>query len=310
MKKFISIITPSLNEEENIEKLATEISLKMKDLNYDYEHIIIDNASTDRTQEIIRKICSENKNVKAIFNIKNFGHLKSPFYGLLQCKGDAVIYISSDFQDPIELIPNLIEKWLEGHRVVLLQKNTSDEKFFINILRKLFYRFVNLISEINLTLNTTGSGIFDKKIINILKSIDEPYPYFRGLISEITDKIEVIAFNQPKRKYGKSKNNFYTLYDLAMLGIIKHSKIPLRFTTIFGFVSSIISLLVGLFFFLYKILYWDSFQLGTAPIIIGIFFGIAIQVFLLGIIGEYVGFILTHSRKMPLVIEKERINFN
>jgi glycosyltransferase involved in cell wall biosynthesis len=309
MQKLISIVTPTFNEELNIERLCLKISEQMSQLNYDYEHLIIDNDSKDKTQEIIKKLCRQDKRIKAIFNVKNFGHLRSPFYGLLQCKGEAVIYIASDFQDPIELIPDLIQKWSQGHEVVLLQKNSSDENFFMNFLRKLFYKFINLLSDVDLTINTTGSGIFDKKIINILKSIDEPYPYFRGLISEISNKVETISFNQPKRKYGKSKNNFYTLYDIAMLGIIKHSKIPLRITTILGFVCSVISLIVGLFFFIYKILYWNSFQLGMAPIIIGIFFGIAIQVFLLGIIGEYVGFILTHSRKMPLVIERERINF-
>jgi glycosyltransferase involved in cell wall biosynthesis len=309
MRKLISIVTPTFNEELNIERLCLKISEQMSQLNYDYEHLIIDNDSKDKTQEIIKKLCKQDKRIKAIFNAKNFGHLRSPFYGLLQSKGEAVIYIASDFQDPIELIPDLIQKWSQGHEVVLLQKNSSDENFFMNFLRKLFYKFINLLSDIDLTINTTGSGIFDKKIVNILKSIDEPYPYFRGLVSEISNKIEIISFNQPKRKYGKSKNNFYTLYDVAMLGIIKHSKIPLRVTTILGFVCSVISLIVGFFFFIYKILYWNSFQLGMAPVIIGIFFGIAIQVFLLGIIGEYVGFILTHSRKMPLVIERERINF-
>jgi len=309
MRKLISIVTPTFNEELNIERLCLKISEQMSQLNYDYEHLIIDNDSKDKTQEIIKKLCKQDKRVKAIFNAKNFGHLRSPFYGLLQSKGEAVIYIASDFQDPIELIPDLIQKWSQGHEVVLLQKNSSDENFFMNFLRKLFYKFINLLSDIDLTINTTGSGIFDKKIVNILKSIDEPYPYFRGLVSEISNKVEIISFNQPKRKYGKSKNNFYTLYDVAMLGIIKHSKIPLRITTILGFVCSVISLIVGFFFFIYKILYWNSFQLGMAPVIIGIFFGIAIQVFLLGIIGEYVGFILTHSRKMPLVIERERINF-
>jgi len=309
MRKLISIVTPTFNEELNIERLCLKISEQMSQLNYDYEHLIIDNDSKDKTQEIIKKLCKQDKRIKAIFNAKNFGHLRSPFYCLLQSKGEAIIYIASDFQDPIELIPDLIQKWSQGYEVVLLQKNSSDENFFMNFLRKLFYKFINILSDIDLTINTTGSGIFDKKIVNILKSIDEPYPYFRGLVSEISNKVEIISFNQPKRKYGKSKNNFYTLYDVAMLGIIKHSKIPLRITTILGFVCSVISLIVGFFFFIYKILYWNSFQLGMAPVIIGIFFGIAIQVFLLGIIGEYVGFILTHSRKMPLVIERERINF-
>ena len=309
MKKLISIVTPTFNEEKNIEELSKLIAVQMNNTNYDYEHIIIDNASTDNTQNVIRKICSENKSVKAIFNNKNFGHIRSPFYGILQSKGDAVILMASDFQDPPELIPALLEKWNNGSEIVLLQRKRSNENIFTDLFKKLFYRIIKLLSETSLTEKTTGSGIIDKKIVEELKKIDEPYPYFRGLILEFSNKISTLEFNQPKRSHGNSKNNFFTLFDIGMLGIIKHSKIPLRIMTLAGFFLSLLLLIIGIFFLFYKLLYWDSFQLGLAPLILGVFFGISIQIMLLGIIGEYVGFILTQVRKMPLVIESERINF-
>jgi len=310
MKKLISIVTPTFNEEKNIYLLSKEISTQMQNLDYDYEHIIIDNASTDNTQKIINKLCLEDKKVKAIYNAKNFGHIRSPYYAIFQAKGDAIILFAADFQDPLILIPQLIEKWRQGSDVVLLKRKKSQENIFLELSKKLFYKIINLISDSSLTKNTTGSGIFDKKIIEELRKIDEPYPYFRGLITEITNSVDVLEFDQPKRLYGNSKNNFFTLFDIGMLGIIKHSKLPLRFMTISGFLLSFFSLLIGFFFFVYKLLFWDSFQLGLAPLILGLFFGISIQVFMLGIIGEYVGFILTHVRNMPLVIEKKRVNFD
>jgi glycosyltransferase involved in cell wall biosynthesis len=309
MKKLISIVTPTFNEERNIEELSKQIEFQMKNTSYDYEHIIIDNASTDNTQNLIRKICSENKSVKAIFNAKNFGHIRSPFYGILQSRGDGVILLASDFQDPPELIPALIEKWNNGSDIVLLKRNKSNENFFIELFKRMFYRIIKLLSETSLTERTTGSGIIDKKIIDQLRKIDEPYPYFRGLILEFTNKISILEFNQPKRIYGSSKNNFFTLFDIGMLGIIKHSKTPLRIMTLAGFFLSILLLIIGFFFLFYKLFYWNSFQLGLAPLILGVFFGISIQIMMLGIIGEYVGFILTQVRKLPLVLERERINF-
>ena len=309
MKKLISIVTPTFNEEKNIYSLTKEISIQMNNSDLDYEHIIIDNASTDNTQEVIRELCLENKKVKAIFNNRNFGHIRSPYYAILQTKGDAVILLAADGQDPPELIVKLIEKWNHGSDVVLLKRKSSKTNFFLEFIKIFFYKIINLLSEIRLLEKTTGSGIFDKKIIKELRKIEEPYPYFRGLIMEITNKIDFVEFDQPNRKYGQSKNNFFTLFDIAMLGIIKHSKLPLRLMTITGFVFSVLACITGIFFFIYKLLFWDSFQLGLAPIILGLFFGISFQILLLGIIGEYVGFTLTQVRKFPLVIEKERINF-
>ena len=305
----ISIVTPTFNEEQNIKKLCSDIKTEIEKLNIDYEHIIIDNASTDKTIDIIKEICAADKNVKAIINAKNYGHIKSPFYGLLQSTGDACILMASDFQDPVNLIAQYIEKWKNGSKIVLGEKTTSDENSFIFSIRKLFYKFLNKISETDLTMNTTGSGIFDRSIIEKLKKINDPYPYFRGLISELGEEISTIKFNQPNREFGLTKNNFYTLYDIGMLGIVKHSKMPLRIMILLGFLFSAISLGIALFYLIYKLLFWNSFEVGVAPLIIGIFGFASLQILLLGIIGEYVSVVLTHLRNMPLVEEKERINF-
>ena len=305
----ISIITPTYNEVENIEKLYLEIKNQFVKISCDYEHIIIDNYSNDGTIDKIKKLASTDKNLKIIINSKNYGHIRSPFYGLLQSSGDASILMASDFQDPVELIPEYIEKWKKGCKIVLGEKNTSEESNIKFSLRKLFYNFLNKISDFELTKNTTGSGIFDKSVIEKLKKINDPYPYFRGLIAELGEEIETIKFNQPLRKHGVTKNNIATLYDIGILGIVKHSRTPLRFMVVLGFISSVISLLIGIFYLIYKLFFWKSFALGLAPIIIGIFIVSSIHITLLGLVGEYIGVILLHQRNLPLVIEKERINF-
>ena len=306
----ISIITPTYNEKDNIEKLCNEIKSEMSKINLDYEHIIIDNNSTDGTIEKIKDLAKSDKNLKIIINLKNYGHIRSPFYGLLQSTGDASILMASDFQDPIELIPKYIDEWKKGKKIVLGEKISSDENKLKFSVRKLFYNFINYISETELTKNTTGSGIFDKSIIEKLKNIQDPYPYFRGLLSELGEEISTIKFNQPLRLHGKTKNNILTLYDIGILGVVKHSRKPLRFMVITGFISSALSLIVAMFYFIYKLLFWDSFTLGLAPIVIGIFIVSSIQITLLGLVGEYIGVILLHQRNLPLVEEKERINFN
>jgi len=305
----ISIVTPTYNEGENIEKLCSGIRQEMEKLNIDYEHIVIDNSSTDKTIEILKEICSKDKKVKVIINTKNFGHIKSPFHGILQSSGDACILMASDFQDPLDLIPTYIKKWQSGSKIVLGKKISSAENTLIFSLRKFFYKFLNKISETKLTENTTGSGIFDKSVINQLKKINDPYPYLRGLINELSEDISIVEFNQPRRLLGKTKNNIFTLYDIGMLGIIKHSRAPLRLVTFLGFVLSFFSLLTAFIYFIYKLIFWNSFDVGVAPIVIGIFGFASIQILLLGIIGEYVGILLIHLRNLPLVIEKERINF-
>ena len=306
----ISIVTPTYNEIENIEQIYSEIKKILENIGCDYEHLIIDNSSTDGTIDKIKKLAKQDKRLKVIINSKNFGHIRSPFYGLLQTTGDATILMASDFQDPPELIKDYIKLWKEGNKIVLAQKNKSKENIGIFYLRKIFYRFLNFISEDDLTKDTTGSGIFDKSVVSKLKEIRDPYPYFRGLISELSNDIKTIKFEQPKRQKGYTKNNIFTLYDIGILGIVKHSRKPMRLLIILGFLSSIISILIGIFYLIYNILFWNTFSVGLAPIIIGIFFISSIQITLLGLLGEYVGVILLHQRNMPLVIEKERINFD
>ncbi len=305
----ISIITPTFNEVENIGKIYEEIKKKFDEIKCEYEHLIIDNCSTDGTVDKIRQLAQNDKNLKIILNARNYGHIRSPFYALLQTNSDATILMASDFQDPVDLIPKYIEEWKKGKKIVLAEKTSSEENKIKYSIRTLFYNFLNKISEFELPKNTTGSGIFDKTIIEKLKKINDPYPYFRGLITELGEDISTIQFNQPERKLGKTKNNLFTLYDIGMLGIVKHSRKPLRFMTLLGFMASIVSFFVGIIYLFYKLLFWDSFSLGLAPIIIGIFFVSAVQITLLGLVGEYIGVILLHQRNMPLVIEKERINF-
>ncbi len=310
MKKKISIVTPTFNEELNIEKLCNDIASQMKKLDYDYEHIVIDNLSTDSTVKILEQKTQEDKNLKVIINSRNFGHIRSPIHGLLQSSGDAVILMSADFQDPVELIPKYIEEWEKGYPVVMGQKLTSEESKFKHFIKKLYYKFINLISEFPLLMDTTGAGLFDRKIIEELRKVNDPYPYFRGLVSEVTSEIKLLQFHQPKRNKGITKNNFYTLYDLGILGIIKHSKMPLRIITFIGLIASLLSFLISIVFLFRKLLNWNSFDVGIAPLIIGLFMIASIQIFLLGFIGEYVMNILYHNRNMPLVIEKKRINFD
>lgn len=305
----ISIVIPTFNEFKNIEDITKDIEKIFSELDYDYEQIIIDNSSTDGTIEKIKQLAKENKNIKVIINSRNYGHIRSPFYGILQSSGDATILMAADYQDPPALINEYIKLWEKGKKIVLAQKKTSDENKLIFKIRKFFYRFLNKISDQSLTNDTTGAGLYDKSIVSVLKNIKDPYPYFRGLISELTNEIAFVEFIQPVRKSGITKNNFYTLYDIGMLGIVKHSRAPLRFMTLVGFCASIISFLIGIFYFFYKILFWNTFSLGLAPIIIGIFFVSSIQILLLGLMGEYIGVILLHQRNMPLVVEKERINF-
>lgn len=310
MSKLISIVTPTFNEEDNIEKLCEEIKQVMKKFQYDYEHIVIDNCSTDSTINKLRKLAQDDRKLKVIINSRNFGHIKSPVHGMCQANGDAIILMMSDFQDPIDLIPKYIAEWDQGHKVVMAQKDSSDENFVTYSIKKFLYKFISKVSETTLLVNTTGAGLYDREIINLLKKINDPYPYFRGLIPELTNDIKLIKFHQPKRAKGKTKNNFYTLYDIGVLGLVKHSKLPLRIITFLGIITGFFSLFIGLLYFIAKILFWDSFNLGIAPLIIGFFIITSIQIFLLGFIGEYVMNILYHSRNLPLVIEKKRINFD
>lgn len=307
---LFSIITPCYNEEENVAEVCRRVREVFAGLPaHRYEHIFIDNASRDRTVEILKEIARNDPNVKIIVNARNFGHIRSPFYGLLQAKGDAALSLSADLQDPPDLIPEFIRKWEEGFRVVVGVKQESGESPVMFVIRKCYYHLIGRLSEIDQIKNFTGFGLYDRTILDILRTIDDPYPYFRGLICDIGFEIARIPYAQPARKRGVTKNNFYTLYDMAMLGITNHSKVPLRLAAMIGFSVSILSLLVALGYLIYKLLYWDSFSLGMAPLVIGLFFFSAVQLFFIGIIGEYIGAIHTQVLKRPLVIEKERINF-
>jgi len=310
MKKLISIVSACYNEEENVEQLHDQIVEVMSSLPlYDYEHIYIDNASTDQTIPLLRKITEKDKHVKVILNARNFGHIRSPYYGLLQANGDVVISMSSDLQDPPTLISEFIKKWEAGFKVVMAIKTSSQESRLVYSLRTFYYKLLRKLSDVQLIENFTGFGCYDRKIIDILKQMNDPYPYFRGLIADIGFPAAMIEFDQPKRKKGRTKNNFYTLFDMAMLGFTNNTKIPLRLATMLGFLSAAISFLIGLFYLVYKLLNWQNFQLGSAPVVIGLFFFGAIQLLFLGIVGEYIGAIYTQVLHRPLVIENERINF-
>lgn len=311
MKKNISILTPCYNEEANIALLVNAVKKIFDGLpDYNYEHVFIDNHSTDKTLEILKDIAQKDKNVKVIVNARNFGWIRSPFYGLIQCKGDAVIYLVADFQDPVELILDFVKKWEEGYEIVIGIKTQSKENALMFGIRKFFYSLLAGASDGEPVIkNFTGFGLYDKKFINILSTIDDQYPYLRGLVTELGFNRFEIPYTQPKRHAGKTSSNFFKLYDVAMLGFTSHSKLPLRLSAFVGFFSAIISFLVAICYFIYKLIYWYEFQIGTAPMVIGIFFFSSVQLFFIGIIGEYIGAIHTQIRKRPLVIEKERINF-
>jgi polyisoprenyl-phosphate glycosyltransferase len=309
-KKIITLFTPCYNEENNINVLYDRVLAVIENIpQYDFEYVFIDNASTDNTLEVLRKIAEKDYRVKVITNVRNFGHIRSPYYGLLQCTGDAVIAMVADLQDPPEMIPTYISEWEKGHALVLGIKTKSNENPLMFLVRKLFYSIIKKISNTEQLKNYTGFGLYDQRFLNVVRMIDDPYPYFRGMVMEYGWDIKTIEYTQDKRGAGKSSNNFFTLYDLAMLGFVNHSKLPLRLSAFIGFFSAIISFIVALAYFIYKLLYWDNFQVGTAPMVIGVFFFSSIQLFFIGIIGEYIGAIHTQVRKRPLVIEKERINF-
>lgn len=277
---------------------------------YDFEYILIDNASTDRTVEVLKEMAKTDKRLKIIVNNRNFGHIRSGYHALLQAKGEAIIGLASDLQDPPEMIPQFVRKWEEGYKIVLAQKTNSAESPLFFFIRKMYYDIVNRLSELDLAKNVTGFGLYDRRVMEDIRRIGDPYPYFRGLICDLGYEQMLIPFTQPVRKRGFSKNNFYTLWDLAMLGITNHSKVPLRLATFAGFGVSALSFLVAFGYLIYKLLFWDSFQVGTAPLVIGMFFIGAIQLVFVGVLGEYIGSIHTQVLKRPLVIEKERVNFD
>ena len=309
--KFISVVTGCYNEEENIEEIYKQVKAVFANLpNYRYEHIFIDNSSADKTVAILKTLAEKDKNIKVIVNARNFGHIRSPYYGMLQARGDAVILIAADLQDPPEIIPKLVQKWEEGYKIAVGVKPESQEAFPMSSIRRGYYNLITKISDMKVIKNFTGFGLYDQCVIEILRNIDHAYPYFRGLISEIGFPVAEVPFVQPLRQRGKSKNNLYTLYDMAILGITTHSKLPIRIATLGGFFLSLASLGLAFVFLIAKLLFWNHFPMGTAPILIGMFFLASIQLFFIGILGEYVLSIHTQTLKRPLVVERERVNFS
>ncbi|MDM0008842.1 glycosyltransferase family 2 protein [Variovorax sp. J22G73] len=309
--KHITVVTPCYNEEDNVEEVYRQtraIFAKIEGLTY--EHLFIDNASTDRTPTLLRELAAADPGVKVILNARNFGHIRSPFYGLLQARGDAAILLVADLQDPPGLINEFVGKWLQGTKLVVGVKPTADESGLMFTIRRAYYRTVTRIADVKLIQNFTGFGLYDRQVLEVLRRIDDPYPYLRGLVSEVGFEAVQIPYNQPRRKRGITKNNFYTLYDIAMLGVTSHSRVPLRIATMAGFALSGISLAVSLLYLLLKVIFWTKFSAGLAPILIGMFFFASVQLFFIGLLGEYVGAILTHVMKRPLVVERERLNFD
>ena len=309
--KLISIVSPCYNEEGNIEALTARVRDLFANLpQYRYEHIIIDNNSTDRTVEILRDIAARDPQVKVIVNSRNFGHLRSPQHALLEAQGDAVVVLLSDLQDPPELIFEFIQEWEAGYRIVVAVKSTSEENSLMYKLRSAYYKTVARLTDVNVLEHFTGFGLYDRQVMEILRNdFRDPYPYFRGQIAEIGFPQKIIEYNQKRRIRGITKNNFYTLYDMAMLGITNHSKVPLRMATMLGFAVSFLSLFVALGYLAFKLLYWDQFSLGLAPLVVGLFFFGSVQLFFIGILGEYIGSIYTQVLKRPPVVELERVNF-
>jgi len=310
--KMISVVTPCCNEEDNVVAVYERVKQVFTKLpSYGYEHIFIDNASQDGTIGQLRALAAKDQNVKVILNTRNFGHIRSPFYGILQAQGDAVVLLVADLQDPPELIKAFIQQWEAGYKVVLGVKPKSKENRLMFFVRKCYYYLVSKIADADTRLvkNFTGFGLYDQTVVKVFRMLDDPYPYLRGLIAELGFKYCEISFEQPLRQHGVTKNNFYTLYDLAMLGITSHSKVPLRLATMLGFGLAMISVLIALGFLIAKLLLWQYFALGIAPIVIGLFFFAAIELFFIGLLGEYVLSIHTKIMHRPLVIEAERINF-
>lgn len=311
-KKKVSVVIACFNERENAQLIYEAVYRVMSRISeYDFEILFIDNGSDDGTVEILRELASQDiEHVKVIFNARNFGTVRSHPYGYKQATGDAVVSLSADFQDPPEMIPEFIKFWEEGHFIVYAETLREANAGPLSWIRKLYYSLANRMSDGNLIENFSGFGLYDRRVIELFREIDDPYPYFRGTIAELGLKRKAVPFIKPARKFGRSKNNFLELYDIAMNGITSHSRKPLHLVTLVGFCFSILSFFVGLFYLAYKILNWDEFTVGIAPVVIGLFFFNSVIVFILGLIGEYVAFINLRILKFPMVVEKERLNFS
>ncbi len=309
--KTISVLIPCYNEEENVEPIARAvIDILSRELSdYDYELVFIDNDSQDNTRPILRRLCRENPKIKAIFNARNFGQFNSPYHGLLQVTGDCVIAMVADFQDPVELIPKYVKAWEEGYKIVIGIKTSSKENPLMYWLRSCYYKVIRKLSEVDQIEHFTGSGLYDREFIEVLRRLDDPTPFLRGIVAELGYKRKEIPYEQPKRRAGKTHNNFYRLYDAAMLSVTSYTKAGLRLATFLGALSCAVSLLVAFAYLIMKLVWWDRFPAGMAPMLLGMLFLGSVQIFFIGMVGEYVLSINQRVMKRPLVIEEERLNF-
>ena len=310
MKK-ISVVVPCYNEQENVAAMANAVtSLFATDLkDYDYELIFIDNDSQDNTRAIIRNLCSGENKIKAIFNAKNFGQFNSPYYGMLQTDGDATVLLAADFQDPVELIPKFVKGWEEGYKIVIGIKKSSQENPIMYSLRSMYYKLIKKFSDVDQIEHFTGFGLYDREFIEVLRNLDDPTPFLRGIVAELGFRRKEIEYEQPKRRAGKTSNNFYSLYDAAMLSVTSYTKVGLRVATFIGGALAAICFIIGFVYLIMKLVYWDRFPAGSAPMLIGMMFLGGVQLFFIGFIGEYVLSINQRVMKRPLVVEEERINF-
>ncbi|MCC2878574.1 glycosyltransferase family 2 protein [Lachnoclostridium pacaense] len=311
MKK-ISVLIPCYNEAENvgpISKAVTDI-MECELPQYDYELVFIDNDSTDGTRDILRDLCSANPRIKAILNARNFGQFNSPYYGMLQMTGDCVIEMVADFQDPVDMIPKYVHEWEKGYKIVIGIKTSSKENRMMYWLRSCYYKTIKKLSDVEQIEHFTGSGLYDREFIEVLRNLDDPTPFLRGIVAELGYRRKEIPYEQPKRRAGKTHNNFYRLYDAAMLSVTSYTKAGLRLATIFGSICAVISMLVALVYLVMKLIWWDRFPAGMAPMLIGMLFLGSVQLFFIGFLGEYIMSINQRVMKRPLVIEEERINFD
>lgn len=312
-KKKITIVSPTYNEEANIASLLEKLIKVRRGFvkKYDVDVLIIDNASTDNTIPILKSYAKKYKFIKLIINTRNFGHIRSPYYGIIQSYSDATVYLASDFEDPPDLIPQFISAWEEGYKLVLgVKSSTNENSFFMKHARNLYYSFLKKISTSPQTEHSTGFGLYDKVILDHVRAIADPYPYLRGIISELGYEAKKVYFQQIKRTAGETKNNIFSLYDIALLGIINHSTLPLRVCSFVGFIIGVLSFFTGIYYFLYKLLYWDSFSLGFAPLLVITSFLSGLTLFFVGVLGEFIAVILRYQKRLPVVVEKERINFD
>ena len=310
MKK-ISVLIPCYNEAENvgpISKAVTDI-MERELSRYDYELVFIDNDSTDGTRDILRGLCSANPRIKAILNARNFGQFNSPYYGMLQVTGDCVIEMVADFQDPVEMIPKYVHEWEKGYKIVIGIKTSSKENRMMYWLRSCYYKTIKKLSDVEQIEHFTGSGLYDREFVEVLRKLDDPTPFLRGIVAELGYRRKEIPYEQPKRRAGKTHNNFYRLYDAAMLSVTSYTKAGLRLATIFGSICAVISMIVALVYLVMKLIWWDRFPAGMAPMLIGMLFLGSVQLFFIGFLGEYIMSINQRVMKRPLVIEEERINF-